>query len=350
MAASIDPFLLPLLDATDEGAEATALEELIALHTRPWIRRVIQMKFGAGSRELRENVELSEIEGDVVAALIEKLRACKAERDTVSIASWGGYVKRTAENKCDDYLRHRHPQRYRLKYRLRFLFEDREDWAIWTVDNSLRCGPDAWRVRSIRCSSSRYRRLLDVPPPVAFVARTADNLDAEALLEIVSQIFQWADGPLDLDEVVNIVATQYRVTDLPLASTDDPHLAVSIAETPNASASHPLSRLLHQEYLVWLWSEICELPLAQRVALLLNCGDELSQFPAYGVATIRQIAEVLGRDPLEFARLWPQLPLNDAAIAAELGIPRQKVINLRKSARERLKRRLGKGGAQSAAR
>ena len=41
-----------------------------------------------------------------------------------------------------------------------------------------------------------------------------------------------------------------------------------------------------------------------------------------------------------FAELWNDLPLEDSAIAQLLGITRQQVINLRKTARERLARRM----------
>jgi len=45
--------------------------------------------------------------------------------------------------------------------------------------------------------------------------------------------------------------------------------------------------------------------------------------------------------PVErLASLWNKLPLQDADIALLLGITRQQVINLRKSARERLARRV----------
>ena len=62
--------------------------------------------------------------------------------------------------------------------------------------------------------------------------------------------------------------------------------------------------------------------------------------PATGVATIRQIAETLEITDSRFAEMWPRLPLDDAAIAGLLNLTRQQVINLRKSARERLARRL----------
>jgi predicted DNA-binding protein (UPF0251 family) len=44
----------------------------------------------------------------------------------------------------------------------------------------------------------------------------------------------------------------------------------------------------------------------------------------------------------ELAALWNDLPLEDLRIAEMLGISRQQVINLRKSARHRLARRVMK--------
>ena len=62
-------------------------------------------------------------------------------------------------------------------------------------------------------------------------------------------------------------------------------------------------------------------------------------FPAAGVASVRDMAAALEVSPEEFASLWNDLPLEDAKVAERLGLTRQQVINLRKSARERLARR-----------
>jgi hypothetical protein len=93
-----------------------------------------------------------------------------------------------------------------------------------------------------------------------------------------------------------------------------------------------------------LWAEICELPPRQRAALLLNLRDAhedvISLLLLTGAATLRQIAGAMGTPVEQFAELWRQLPLDDLAIAARLGVTRQQVINLRKAARERLGRRM----------
>jgi hypothetical protein len=103
--------------------------------------------------------------------------------------------------------------------------------------------------------------------------------------------------------------------------------------------------LEHRSWLKRLWEEILLLPLRQRLALLLNLRDEhggaaLPLFPATGVASMRQIAAALEMEAVALAGIWNQLPLADQTIAARLSVNRQQVINLRKSARERLGRRL----------
>ena len=86
------------------------------------------------------------------------------------------------------------------------------------------------------------------------------------------------------------------------------------------------------------------MPLLQRVALLLNLGKGqehvIELLPVLGIATICDIAEAVNMTTQEFAERWNDLPLEDTVIAGRLGISRQQVINLRKSARERLIRRV----------
>lgn len=115
--------------------------------------------------------------------------------------------------------------------------------------------------------------------------------------------------------------------------------------------SDPEAALDRRTWLTRLWAEIRELPLPQRIALLFHIRSEegtsaLFLLPVTGIAGIRQIAEMLGMAAEELGALWNRLPLDDLTTAARLGLTRQQVINLRKSARERLARRMksmGKG-------
>jgi hypothetical protein len=70
-------------------------------------------------------------------------------------------------------------------------------------------------------------------------------------------------------------------------------------------------------------------------------GDEMiSSLVHTRVATIREIAEALDMSAEEFAAIWNDLPLSDKTISAMLGVRSQQVINMRKAARARLKRRM----------
>ena len=80
-------------------------------------------------------------------------------------------------------------------------------------------------------------------------------------------------------------------------------------------------------------------------ALLLNLrGDDgfpaLELFFFSGVVTLPTLARALDLSRDDFVRLLPHLPLDDATIGTMLGKTVQQVINLRKSARDRLRRRM----------
>jgi RNA polymerase sigma factor (sigma-70 family) len=120
-------------------------------------------------------------------------------------------------------------------------------------------------------------------------------------------------------------------------------------EDPLARLTDPaptaVSVLERRSDLFRLWGEILQLPARQAAALILNLRDEQRRnavvlLPLTGVATIREIARTVGMSAEGFAQIWNRLPLEDAAIAELLGVTRQQVINLRKSARERLARRM----------
>jgi hypothetical protein len=90
-----------------------------------------------------------------------------------------------------------------------------------------------------------------------------------------------------------------------------------------------------QEYLGWLWNELVQLSVPQRTAFLLH-STVTPEFEICGIASIRNIAALLEISAEEMARLWDQIPVEDLVIATLLGQERQRVINLRRVARDRL--------------
>ena len=111
------------------------------------------------------------------------------------------------------------------------------------------------------------------------------------------------------------------------------------------------SSLVSRSALITVWREVQLLPARQRIALLLGLRDEsdsaiTSLLIILGIATFKELANALEMSADELTSIWDQLPLPDTAIAERLDVTRQQVINLRKSARERLQRKRRAGEAR----
>jgi hypothetical protein len=214
------------------------------------------------------------------------------------------------------------------------LLNTEKRFAIWDFGAAeWMCGLAKWQAGRIPPASqdalNRWRETLaDVPR-----GRSGHPAD------LLAGIFDRFGGPIEFDELVGIVSQIWGVDDPPAA----PETAARHLESRDAD---PAGRMELRQWMKDLWEQICELPQGQRAALLLNlrcgtAGPAVALIPLTGVAGIREVAAALGFPQEEFARIWNTLPLDDLAIAERLGVTRQKVINLRKSARERLIRRMG---------
>ena len=154
-------------------------------------------------------------------------------------------------------------------------------------------------------------------------------------VHLVETILEEHGAPMRFDDLVERVARHWGVSDWPSAAGSDRAEQTISVET----------RLMQRDGLRLLWQEISRLPLAQRISLLLNMREEgggaaLTLLPLTGIATVGEIAAMLEMPEAELAEMWPGLPADDSRIAARLRLNRQQVINLRRSARERLKRRV----------
>jgi hypothetical protein len=279
--------------------------------------------------------------------LIGRLRDLKNRPNESTIANFRSYVAVTTYHCCYEYLRQKYPERWRLKNRLRYLLTHQQGLGLWeTEDKGWVCGFAGWRNPSTaKPDSGRLQRLLGNPQE--FRRDALPNQDARRMkpADLLHAIFEWVDSPIELDRLTTVVAALWDIKDqtptpgIDEESTNDlqeglPDLRVNVA-----------TEVEQRMYLERLWVEICQLPLRQRTTLLLNLRDAqgrdvIALFPMTGIASIRKIAEALAMPAQEFAKLWNNLPLEDSTIAQNLGVTRQQVINLRKSARERLARRM----------
>ena len=334
-----DAVLLPYLQASDETAAGAALEELICESAQPIAREIIRSKLrvGPSSNHDVSDDEAADLAGELTLKIIARLRELKSDPIAKAVNNFRGYVAVTAYHACDEFLRKKYPRRNSLKNQLRYVITHSAGFAVWEGDEGeLLCGLTAWQAQRRRASNRAGGESLDKFPQL--------HQATSSPTELLAAIFDGAGGPLLLEDLVSLVADLWQVKDVaaPVTSIDGETSGVRSAEVESrAGLDETMDQRSHLEK---LWAEICELPLRQRVALLMSLRDSsgrgvLTLIPRVQIASLRQIAAVLAMPADKLASLWNQLPLDDATIAESLSVTRQQVINLRKCARERLWRR-----------
>jgi len=296
-----DRLLAPIVTSTDDVRRDEMIAALIEVHGVPVIRRSLRARL-----RISDHREVEDLQATVVMRVFRRLREMDLHDP---IKSFTSYVALVAYHAADDYLRAKYPQRAMLRNRIRYLTSHDGRFALWTINGDLVCGAAATEGQTGR-------------QPLMTVAVEARDLAGSLL-----RLFAAAGGPLRLEDVVACFPESAQFASV-----------VPIAE-PDV-----LERLELREVFAHLWREIEALPPRQRAALLLNLRDRhgssiLSQLAGTDL-TQSQIAAAIGISMDELNTLWEDLPLNDQTIAERLGITRQQVINLRKSARDRLARRL----------
>lgn len=302
------------MSEVSQGVIPAAAERLVFDEAEPLIRRIINWRLSSfASLQDREDVT-----GDVLLDVLVRLADPESHIDDLA-----GYSAVAAHHGCDAFLRRRFPHRHRLTVRLRYLFDNSPEFAMWEHSGSPVCGLLSQRATAPLHLETGWFRLLPVASPATERA-------------VVAAALHHAGAPIRFDDLVQAVAHWMNIAD---------PAPVEVAPALPAASPDLASRLDQRRLLTVLWEEIRLLPISQRVALLLNLRDDegfcaLSSLPALGVASMRDIALALEMPAEELAALWRSIPLSDLAIAQRLGLTRQQVINARKAARARLSRRI----------
>ncbi len=338
----MDPLLRPFVEATSETDADRELAALVEQQALPLARVIVRRKLrGMSGDDLarREIQDRDDVVSDAMVTLVERLHDVRVRPGAAEIDSLAGYTAAVVHSACAHYLRRRYPERTRLKNRLRYLLDSSSALAVWTVDDDLVCGLASWRDRPIDPSAlSRANRTAEGRRE-GWMAMTRAELEPAA-----ASLFASIGGPIEFDAFVRIACS--------IAGVVEPRAAADAIVIASSAPSHDVTLDQHRA-LDRVWADVRELPVRQRLALLLNLRDVtgaglLWLLPVAGIATIRQIAATLEIPDTEFAALWRELPLDDAAIAARLGATRQQVINLRMAARKRLFNRLARQGSRAA--
>lgn len=313
-----DPILHDVLHAPTDEEREEAITELLSSHVY-W--RIDQILGGRFRRTNLATDQRDDVRAEILLKIVHRLYRLARDPQMEPPHDFGAYVSVIAFNTYDDFVRRAYPEWTKLRNRVRYALRNDERFALWEVSGVALCSPAA-------CAGAA--QAVRIRPEEMRIVPGAD------LRVNLAGLFEQAGGPIAFDDVVSRIAAKD-----PFASDE----SQALADSPAASSGGPGQELENLQFLRQLWREICELPLNQRIALLLSArdaaGESVTQFlPVTGVATIRQIGATLSIEAEEFGDLWNELPLEDTRIAVILRISRQQVINLRRSARDRLARRL----------
>jgi RNA polymerase sigma factor (sigma-70 family) len=326
--------LAAFLDAGTEQDAADALEGLLGEDALRHIGEVVRRELGGFAA-----THLEDVVGDVRLALMQRLLALRRGRGE-AIDNFRAYITRASEHACYSFLRRRYPERSRFRNRVRYAAAHHPSISLE------RDASGTWRCstrRPVRRAPEPGASVTFVDDPSAFLAARGVNPQAP-LPALLDQVLAVLDRGIELDRLVDALAMVLGIKDAAVATARSAGDSDPIDTVPDPSPA--TGEVLEQrEQLLRVWSEIASLPPRQRAALLLNLRDPeggavLHLLPATGVVTQADIAAVLDMSDAELAELWGRLPLEDRAIAESMGLTRQQVINLRKSARARLMRRV----------
>ncbi|MGH9906612.1 MAG: hypothetical protein ACRD8U_13640 [Pyrinomonadaceae bacterium] len=344
LPANSDNLLEPLVLATSEKQADAFLSQLIITHLEPVIKSVIRYKLHFNPRHAVEQAEGDDIRQEVIVQILAELQKLRQQPETYSVSDLRGLAALITHRACSRWMRSRFPERHALKNRLHYLLTRQRGFALWLNENQkLTAGYAAWQEHKGTATKDRLTTLADDERLLGQIRVLQTGRQQAELSDILAAIFNHLGGPIEFDELVSALATLLAIRDQPFESMDQNENA--IASTTAGAERDTAWQVEKRIFLQRLWVEVSQLPLNQRAALLLNLKDAegrgcIALFPASGIASIRQLAEMVGMSVEEFSELWNELPLEDARIAERLRLTRQQVINARKSARERLKRRL----------
>jgi DNA-directed RNA polymerase specialized sigma24 family protein len=352
-----DPMLLPFLQAKGEPESRRQLERLLK-DAEEVILGILRRKVRASGGSLgggasRDQQTIEDLRGEVMLRLLQRLNGLKDVPGGEPITHFRGLAATATYHVYNDYLRAKHPRRAALKKKLAYLLMGRtnqQGLALWTTAaGEQRCGFTDWQgAERAGARGGPYQQLLDDPQRFAQSALRGEVATQMNPGDLLAALFSAVGGPMEFNDLVHAVAELWGVRDQAeqLPETDaegeeEERFDKAVDPRENVVATEVEQR----EHLRRLWAEIRELSPRQCAALLLNLKDAegcgvIELLELRGIASFREIAEVLAMPAEQFARLANDLPIDDTAIAAMLGCTRQQVINLRKVARERLERRV----------
>jgi RNA polymerase sigma factor (sigma-70 family) len=344
----MDQLLLPYLEAPNHIERQQHLNGLLLFHAAPVVRRTLRRRLGFYLNPLGinpHNQDAEDLYQEIMTKVVQALTDLRNPSTKTVIENLQQYVARIASNACNDFLRAKSPARARLKNNLRYVLSHHQEFAIWKREGETLGGFSVWRDSSKSLASEK--RLTNLREAVSSFRSTrlpAENIKEVPLTKLAAELFQWTGSPIELDLLVNIIATLLEIKDQPHESVDDEsnaYLETRVADSTLSSSS----RLEEQDLLRRLWQSLKELSVEQRDVFCFGFEDEngrdlFTVLLEAEVVDFQELAQELGRTPDAVVSLWSQMPMDDASIAAELKTKRAQVQKWRFRALQRLRKGL----------
>lgn len=321
-----DPLLVPFLEAENEIETERTLTILLET-AAPIILR-------AGEQRPSIALDREDVSSATRTQLIRQLMALRGGDRLEPIRDFRAYVARVTFSSWAEYLRERKPQHAMLFNRLRYLLENRtafRGFTLWEDEDTGRkmAGLTEWSPKTSLEITPRLQWLLADPVAAAREIFGRRYWQRDNLGQIVTTILRWLNGPIDLRDLVFVLAELLEISD----RTEE--FQESNEPADNFSHASPADEAIWREYLRWLWQQLPSLTTKQCIAFLLP-SNLLRELEEAGVASIRMLAPRFEISPERLAEWWNRLPFDDLAVARELKCSRQQVINLRRVARDYL--------------
>lgn len=323
----------------NEERAASILSVLISEHVEPVVDSVLMTAPGGLISET--GCDREDLKSEVVIKLLGKLKQYRAGPAPEPIDRFLGYVAVVAYNALNNYLRSKYPERSRLKNSIRYVLKHKEGLAIWDR------GARLWL-----CGLERWRGTTKPPLPTGKLAGLCDDLARRGAAagkdphrrspaRLLATVFELADRPVELDDLVNVAATVWGIEDRDSRVNCRTSARCDVYESLASETALQDDVIEARLNVSLLWQEVRQLPQRQAMALLLALKDSrgvdaVSLLGNARVASVGEVAAAIGLEPRQLAGMWDELPMGDSTIASHLGITAQQVANLRKSARKRL--------------
>jgi hypothetical protein len=320
-----DDLLHAYLTASADEAPA-ALARLCSEVLLPRCRLVVR------ARLWRHREEVEDVTHDVVTRLIRSIQQMRGGDDVSRVRCVTDWAAGAATKACSAFLRKEHPLRTHFANTLRYRLSTSIVFRMWRGPHArLVCG---WRrCRSVQPLSDRVFHEVLALPRVAARLVSIDAENGASLWKPLAVLFACANGPVHFSSLVAELSGRAREGTGAALSIED---VVEPAGGDRADES-----AIRQELLRALWRSVMTLSRDERLALLLNLrGTEgLAAWWDHDVVPLGDVAAAAEVSPERVH----DLPFSDFEIADRLGLEepdpvrrRQRVINLRRSARRRL--------------